>query len=170
MRISVIASCSQSRPGVRRRNSPGTSVPAYASCASSARTMEYPFVAIGDHCTERQSGEPAGDAEPSLSCVSGRLVAEHRRVAPGPLPHRSRAHDARVGELRLVLETARVQADRAEPQLPAGFGELLEQAFERRAAVAGLTVHRSRQTEPYGVLGRPDNDLFALLLRRRRDE
>src|SRR6476469_6024947 len=99
------------------------------------------------------------------------LVAEYRRVVTRPLPHRGRAGDRRILDLRLVAETARVDADRAEPELPAAVGELLEEPLERRAAVARLADRVSGKPETDGLLGRPDHDVVVALLEcRGRDE
>src|SRR5689334_5674471 len=92
-------------------------------------------------------------------------VAENCRVASRPLPHRSRTDNLRVRHLLRLGKVARSEADRAQPELSAGLGELLPEPLERRAVLADDTLHLSRKTEPHRVLGGPDDDLLALLLR-----
>src|SRR5581483_8784174 len=93
-----------------------------------------------------------------------------RRVVSGPLPHRRGAHDLRVRDHLLVLQLARVDADRAEPELAAPLLELLEQPLERRAAVASLAHSRAGEPEAHRLLRRPEHDLVTLLERRTRDQ
>ena len=65
-------------------------------------------------------------------------VAEDGRVAACPLPHRCRACDLGARDPVSPAEVAGVEADRAQPELPAGLGELLREALERRAQMRAL--------------------------------
>ena len=97
-------------------------------------------------------------------------VAEDGRTVSDPLHQRRGACNVRVADLLRVGEPAGVEADRAQPELPASVRELLEQPLERRAAVARLAVRLAGEAESHRVLRRPDDDVVALIERRRCDE
>src|SRR5262249_4828791 len=97
-------------------------------------------------------------------------IAEDGCVVAGPLPHRRCADHLRVRDLLCLAEFTRRQTNRAQPQFAARLCELLVEPFERRAVLAHHALQLTRESQPDCVLGRPDPDLFALLLRRGRDE
>src|SRR5262249_6077749 len=97
-------------------------------------------------------------------------VAEDGRVVAGPLPHRRCADDLRIRDRLRLAEVARRQTDRTQPQLAPRLCELLVEPFERRTVLADDALELAWEPEPHRVLGRPDLDLLALLLRCGRDE
>src|SRR3954454_254939 len=91
--------------------------------------------------------------DPSTAARGGGLVAEHRRhVVTDPVPQRGRAADARIRDKILLVEAARVEADRAHEQLAARGRVLLEQPLERRAALARDAGGAARQRQTHRVL------------------
>src|SRR5262245_54990714 len=97
-------------------------------------------------------------------------VAEGGGVVSGPLPHGRGADHRRVRDFLRLAEVAGVETDRTEPEFAPGLRELLPETLERRAVLADDSLQLAGQTEPDRVLGRPDLDLFAVLLRCGRDE
>src|SRR5262249_5020336 len=96
--------------------------------------------------------------------------AEAVRVVAAPFPGGGGAARRCVCDFLRLAEVSGVEADRAEPEFAAGLCELLPETLERRAVVADDSLQFPGQAEPDRVLGRPDPDLLALLLRRGRDE
>src|SRR2546429_7808621 len=77
------------------------------------------------------------------------LVAEDGSALADPLPERRCTGEACVCHQAALVQLAGVEADRADEQLAAAVGELLEQPRDRRAAVAG---------DRFGVAGKPEAD------------
>src|SRR5438046_10468610 len=93
-----------------------------------------------------RSQPPAGSCARSSTCRANSAgsfmprtisssVAEHGRVAARPLPQRRCADHLCVSQPLRIAEVARIEADRAQPQLSARLGELLPESLERRAVV-----------------------------------
>src|ERR1051326_8544370 len=132
------------------------------SRSGSCETLEYVFL------ISLFSRSTSISASTAMSLLLS--VAEDGGVLARPPPHRRRTDDLGVGDPLGIAEIARVQADRAQPELAARFRELIPQLLERRAPVADDPLQRVRQPEPDRLLRRPDSRLLAPLLRRRRDE
>src|ERR1051326_1774645 len=106
----------------------------------------------------------------TVTSVAIGSVAEDGCVVTGPLPHRRRACDPRVRHELGALEPARVEADRADEQFAAAVCELLEEALQRRASLAGDSLGLAGLPEPHCVLRQEHRDLLALLESRAADE
>ena len=98
------------------------------------------------------------------------LVAEDGRALVDPLPERRRAAEPGVRDELALVELAGREADRADQELAAALGVLLEQVRQRRAAVACDPLRASGQADPDGVLREEHHDLLAARHGRGGDE
>src|SRR5262245_43988823 len=129
------------RPHVRRRA--GGAAPGRAHGGGHATTRSEPGAVSPIRTVAwRLAGGPA----PS--------VAEHGGiVGADPLPERCRARKPRVGDERTIVELAGVEADRADEQLAAALGVLLEELRKRWATLAGDPLRVSPEPDSDGFLG-----------------
>src|SRR5260221_12550391 len=80
------------------------------------------------------------------------VAEDGRRLVADPLPEWGGAREPGVVD-QLLGEVSRLRADRADEQLTAVLGELLEEQCERRPAPAGDGRSETRQSQAEGLLG-----------------
>src|SRR5713226_8481749 len=106
------------------------------SLSGSCETEAYVFfISLFRSCTSSST---------SIAIAPPCSVAEDGSAVADPFPERRRSREPRVRHEAALVELARVEADRADEQLAAAVRVLLEEARERRAAVAGYDVFLGR--------------------------
>src|SRR5207248_436705 len=99
----------------------------------------------------------------TASCAWSSVAEDSRVVVTDPLPEWSSSCQPGARAQLTFVQLPGVKADRAHEQLPATAAILLEDSWDRGAAVAGDSLRLAVQRQPDGLLGEEHHDLSALI-------